>query len=175
MSSLPPNSPSRSMAIGLISIVMMIPALNSSPALNSCVSKQETISLDKAQKLPEIFLHAGPHNILAETAVTEPQRRIGLMHRSTMPDSSGMVFAYENHDKHCFWMKNTRIPLDAAFIADDGVIINIAAMMPMSEKEHCAAKPVRFILEMNQGWFAQRGITPGAKIDGLWQLGARVP
>jgi uncharacterized membrane protein (UPF0127 family) len=64
-------------------------------------------------------------------------------------------------------MKNTLIPLDAAFLADDGTIVNIEAMKPLSEASHCSARPVRYVLEMNQGWFAKRGIKPGAKIGGI--------
>ena len=55
----------------------------------------------------------------------------------------------------CFWMKNTLLPLSVAFIADDGSIVNIDDMKPQTLDSHCSNKPVRFVLEMNQGWFAQ--------------------
>ena len=63
-------------------------------------------------------------------------------------------------------MKNTLLPLTIAFIADDGRIVNLADMQPQSEESHCSAEPVRFALEMNQGWFAKRGIKPGFKLQG---------
>ncbi len=63
-------------------------------------------------------------------------------------------------------MKNTLLPLSAAFIDDSGAVVNIADMKPLSEQSHCSTKPVRFVLEMNQGWFAKRGIAPGASISG---------
>ena len=64
-------------------------------------------------------------------------------------------------------MRNTLIPLTAAFVADDGTIVNLADMKPQSDDSHCSAKPVRFVLEMNQGWFAQRGLRAGARLTGV--------
>ena len=91
---------------------------------------------------------------------------IGLMFRSSMPVNDGMLFAFEQAGVQCFWMKNTLLPLSAAFVADDGRIVNIEDMQPQSEDSHCSAKPVRFVLEMNQGWFARRGIKPGSRLQG---------
>jgi hypothetical protein len=65
------------------------------------------------------------------------------------------------------WMMNTYIPLSVAFLDERGVIINIEDMMPHTRDTHPAAKPARYALEMNQGWFAKRGIKPGARIEGL--------
>jgi uncharacterized membrane protein (UPF0127 family) len=64
-------------------------------------------------------------------------------------------------------MKNTLIPLTAAFVADDGTIVNLADMKPQTTDSHCSAKPVRFVLEMNQGWFAKRGLKAGSKLTGV--------
>jgi uncharacterized membrane protein (UPF0127 family) len=77
-----------------------------------------------------------------------------------------MLFVFEHPSKQCFWMKNTKIPLTAAFVLDDGRIANLADMRPNTTESHCSAKPVRFVLEMNQGWFAKRGIKEGAKVAG---------
>jgi hypothetical protein len=63
-------------------------------------------------------------------------------------------------------MRNTLIPLSAAFLADDGSIVNIADMKPQSDDSHCSEKPVRFVLEMNQGWFAKRQLKAGYKLGG---------
>lgn len=119
-----------------------------------------------AQSLPAIRLNAGMHNIRAEVAQTPPQRQIGLMNRSHMATGDGMLFVFEERAVHCFWMKNTLIPLSIAFLADDGRITDIADMAPQSEASHCPSQPVRYALEMNQGWFAKRGFKPGMKIDG---------
>ena len=121
---------------------------------------------DGPQKLPAIKLNAGIHVISAELATTSEQREIGLMFRPAMGANEGMLFVFDRAGQQCFWMKNTLIPLSAAFIADDGSIVNVEAMKPQTLDGHCSAQPVRFVLEMNDGWFAKRGIKPGAKLRG---------
>jgi uncharacterized protein len=119
------------------------------------------------QSLPKIRLNAGIHNIDAMLAQTPEQREIGLMFRASMPTNEGMLFSFERPAKQCFWMKNTLIPLDAAFVDDSGAIVNIEHMKPQTLDGHCSEKPVRYVLEMNDGWFAKRGIKPGFKLKGL--------
>ena len=121
---------------------------------------------DAAQRLPTTRLTAGFHLITAEVARTADQRAIGLMHRAAMPANDGMLFVFEEPGQQCFWMKNTLLPLSIAFLADDGSIVNIDDMQPQTLDSHCSKKPVRFVLEMNKGWFDKRAITPGAKISG---------
>ena len=116
--------------------------------------------------LPRVNLSAGMHLIQAQVAQTPEQRAIGLMFRREMPTSEGMLFVFEQPAGQCFWMKNTPLPLTAAFIADDGRIVNLADMKPQSTDSHCSAKPVRYVLEMHQGWFARRGIQAGFKLSG---------
>jgi uncharacterized membrane protein (UPF0127 family) len=124
-------------------------------------------SQDKPQtQLPRVALSAGMHLINAQVAATPEQRAIGLMHRREMPTNEGMLFAFEQAGVQCFWMKNTWLPLTAAFVADDGTIVNLADMKPQSLDSHCSAQPVRFVLEMNQGWFAKRGLQAGSKLGG---------
>ena len=118
------------------------------------------------QDLPALTLQAGMYNIRAQVAQTPPQRQVGLMYRKTMPANDGMLFIFESSETHCFWMKNTLLPLSIAFIGDDGSIVNIADMKPLDESAHCPLKPVRFALEMNQGWFAKRGFKAGSRLQG---------
>ncbi|MCX8518468.1 MAG: DUF192 domain-containing protein [Rhodoferax sp.] len=117
-------------------------------------------------QLQRITLSAGIHQIDAQVALTPDQLQTGLMYRTEMPQNEGMVFVFQNPSKQCFWMKNTLLPLTAAFVADDGTIVNLEDMKPQSTASHCSAKPVRFVLEMNQGWFAKKGIKAGAKLAG---------
>jgi uncharacterized protein len=117
-------------------------------------------------QLQRTVLAAGMFQINAQVAQTPEQREIGLMFRATMPASEGMLFIFDEPSKQCFWMKNTLLPLSAAFVADDGVIVNLVDMQPQTTNAHCSAKPVRFVLEMNQGWFAKKGIKAGAKLGG---------
>jgi uncharacterized membrane protein (UPF0127 family) len=124
-------------------------------------------------ELPAVELGAGMHVIRAEVAADMASRMQGLMHRKSMAANAGMVFVFEEDAIHCMWMKNTLIPLSVAFIDRSGTIINIADMQPHSEQSHCATKPARFALEMNRGWFAQKGVRPGAKLRGLDKLSPR--
>lgn len=118
------------------------------------------------QQLQTTTLKVGMHAIRAQLAVTPEQRQIGLMHRREMPANEGMLFVFEEPQPQCFWMRNTLLPLTIAFLADDGTVVNLADMKPLDETSHCSAKPVRYALEMNQGWFAKRGIQAGARIGG---------
>ena len=118
------------------------------------------------QDLPAITLQAGMHNIRAAVAKTPEQRQIGLMFRREMAQHEGMLFIFDEATPQCFWMKNTPLPLTIAFLENDGTVVNLADMQPQALDSHCSAKPVRFVLEMHQGWFAKRGIKPGAKISG---------
>jgi len=124
-------------------------------------------------ELPAVDLTVGMHRIHAEVADSMATRMEGLMHRKAMPRGAGMVFVFDENAVQCMWMKNTLIPLSVAFIDEAGEIINIADMQPQTEETHCAARPVRYALEMNKGWFAQRGIKAGAKFRGLEKLAPR--
>ncbi len=123
---------------------------------------QETPQL----QLPRVQITAGMHLINAQVALTPAQQSTGLMHRKEMPATEGMLFVFELPSKQCFWMKNTLIPLTAAFIKDDGTITNLADMQPQTTEAHCSTQPVRYVLEMNQGWFAKRGLRAGFKLGG---------
>ena len=116
--------------------------------------------------LPRTKLNAGMHVLDVQLAKTAEQRQIGLMWRKDMPQHEGMLFVFEQAAMQCFWMRNTLIPLSAAFVADDGTIVNIADMKPQSDDSHCSEKPVRFVLEMNAGWFAKRQLKAGYKLTG---------
>jgi uncharacterized protein len=117
--------------------------------------------------LPIVKLQAGMHAIRAQVAASPQERATGLMHRSEMPTNEGMLFVFEQPSVQCFWMKNTLLPLSIAFIADDGTVVNLRDMQPGDVTgQHCSAKPVRFALEMNQGWFAKRGVKSGTRLDG---------
>ncbi len=126
-----------------------------------------TASLAQApQALPTTPLSAGVHNIVAQVAQNDEQRQTGLMHRKTMPAHEGMLFVFDAASVQCFWMKNTLLPLDIAFVADDGTIVNIDSMAPQTLASHCSKQPVRYVLEMNEGWFKKRNINAGFKLVG---------
>jgi uncharacterized protein len=120
-----------------------------------------------AQQLPTLQLNAGIHLIQAEIANTFESRMTGLMYRKKLGANDGMLFVFPDVAPHCMWMKNTFVPLSVAFIDERGVILNIADMQPQTQESHCATAPARFALEMNQGWFAAKGIKPGARLSGI--------
>ncbi|MGQ0711746.1 MAG: DUF192 domain-containing protein [Rhodoferax sp.] len=116
--------------------------------------------------LPRTQLTAGMHVIHAQVASTPQQRETGLMYRTNLPTNEGMLFVFEQAGPLCFWMKNTPTALTAAFVADDGTIVNLEDMTPLSTDSHCATKQVRYVLEMGRGWFQKRGIRPGHRLSG---------
>lgn len=126
-----------------------------------------------AQKSRLVDLSIGMYRIQAEVAATESDRQTGLMNRKSMPMQAGMLFVFERSAQYCFWMKNTQLPLSIAFIDEGGRIINIADMQPNTEESHCPSKPIRYALEMNQGWFRNHGAVAGTVVNGILNPAAR--
>ncbi|HEX8989227.1 MAG TPA: DUF192 domain-containing protein [Rhodocyclaceae bacterium] len=120
-----------------------------------------------AQAMPMMELTVGMYRIEAEVAATQDDRMLGLMHRKAMPQQHGMLFVFDANARHCMWMRNTLLPLAVAFLDEQGRIINVEEMQPQTDDNHCAAKPARYALEMNAGWFKQRGFGPGTAIAGV--------
>ncbi len=137
--------------------------------LGATAHAQETPQTD----LQRTTLTAGIHQLDTQVAITPSQHAIGLMYRKEMDQQEGMLFVFPSAGMQCFWMKNTQIPLTAAFLADDGMILNLADMKPQTEDSHCPIKPVRYVLEVNKGWFAKRGIKPGMRLSGAPFSGAK--
>ena len=129
---------------------------------SACAFAQDAPQLDLARTK----LTAGMHLIDAQLAQTPQQRQTGLMFRKSMPQPEGMLFIFDEPGQQCFWMKDTLLPLTAAFIEDDGTIVNTEDMAPETTDSHCSKRPVRFVLEMNRGWFANKGIKAGSKLGG---------
>lgn len=111
-----------------------------------------------------VALQVGGHVFWAEVAATPQQRERGLMGRTRLADDAGMLFVFEHKAPHCFWMKNTPLPLSIAFLADDGTIVNIESMQPHTLATHCARTGVRYALEVRQGRL--HGVRPGMRVSG---------
>ena len=126
----------------------------------------ESVQGQPQPKLPTVQISAGMHLITAEVAQNDTQRATGMMFRKTMGTNEGMIFIFERAGQQCFWMQNTLLPLSIAFVADDGRIVNLDEMKPLTQDGHCSSEPVRYVLEMNQGWFAKRGIKAGTRLSG---------
>lgn len=115
--------------------------------------------------LPRATLKIGNQTITVQVASTYAQRQKGLMHRMHMSENEGMLFVFDQPAVQCFWMRNTPLPLTAAFIQADGKIVNLADMQPFDEASHCAVTPVLYVLEMNQGWFQRNQIAKKTRVS----------
>jgi uncharacterized membrane protein (UPF0127 family) len=112
-------------------------------------------------------LTIGNQTIQAEIVATPADRQQGLMFRESMPANHGMLFVFDDVASHCFWMKNTPLPLTIGFIDAAGKLINTLDMAPFDESSHCPTKPAKYALEMNKGWFAKHNVKIGAVVKGL--------
>ena len=100
-----------------------------------------------------------------EVADRPETRQAGLMFRRSLPEDEGMLFVFEEPQELDFWMRNTYLPLDIAFVSQSGVILNIEAMAPLDDGPRYRSRgPARYAIEANQGWFAKRGIKPGGRV-----------
>lgn len=114
-----------------------------------------------------IALSIGIHRIEAEVAASPRMLATGLMNRRSLPAHRGMLFLFPKPERQCMWMRSTLIPLSVAFMDAEGRILNIEDMQPRSETQHCSSGPAVYALELNQGWFKQRGIERGSVVTGL--------
>lgn len=133
------------------------------------LSAQERLRAPQPQ-LPVLELTVQKHKIQAELATTPTTRQRGLMYRSTLGASQGMLFVFAQPARQCFWMKNTKLALDAAFIATDGRIVDIVPLQPLDETAHCSTKAVGYVLEVRRGWFNKRRIKEGDRVQRLPSL-----
>ena len=93
------------------------------------------------------------------------------MNRFSLQPDHGMLFVFERPEPLGFWMKNTYIPLSIAFIDASGRILNIEDMAPQTETHALVARDPRlYALEMRKGWFVERGIRPGDRVEGVANL-----
>ena len=121
----------------------------------------------KPQSLPISKIQVGAYPVSAEVAQTPDQRALGLMFRFSLPADHGMLFVFPEPQPLGFWMRNTYIPLSIAYIDADGRIVNVADMAPRDESSHPSNGLALYALEMRKGWFAEKGLGPGARVTGL--------
>lgn len=114
--------------------------------------------------LPVIKINGVPLNV---EIVQDPEaRQKGLMNRDSLPEKQGMLFVFEAPQMLSFWMRNTFIPLDIAFIDENRRIVDIQHMEPLDEtKQYISPRPALYALEVNAGWFAKHAIKPGDEVE----------
>ncbi len=118
-----------------------------------------------AVEFGSINLVVGDIAITVEYADTFSRRAQGLMYRDTLCQQCGMFFKFDQEKYAAMWMKNTSIPLDVAYIDKQGRITDILALKPHDLTARGASRPVRYALEMNQGWFAKHGVAVGDTVQ----------
>ena len=102
-----------------------------------------------------------------EVADTDAERQAGLMGRTVLPEDAGMLFVFEGEQTLSFWMKDTLIPLSIAYIDAEGRIVDIQDMQPLDDvsPHYVSAEPARYALEVNQGFFEERGVMVGDTLE----------
>ena len=116
-------------------------------------------------KLPTVKLWLGAHEVVAEVARTPMEHQVGMMWRTNMAEMEGMIFIFDEPDRRSFWMRNTLVPLDIAYLASDGALLEVHAGQPRNEAPlPSESDRVQFVLEMRQGWFLQHNVKPGMVI-----------
>ncbi len=103
----------------------------------------------------------GTDTVNAEVADSPDEHQQGLMFRETLDAGSGMLFVFEDELTRLFYMRNTHIPLDIAFLDQAQVIVDIQQMEPLTENLHTSARPAMYALEVPQGWFSGQEIQAG--------------
>ena len=107
----------------------------------------------------------GSDTVRAEVANTSETRSRGLMYRDEVPEGTGMLFVFDREAERSFWMQNTFVALDVAFIDRNFRIVDIQQMEPETTEIHDGARPAMFALEVRQGWFAEKGIEVGDRCE----------
>lgn len=105
----------------------------------------------------------GADTVVVEVAGTPEQRAEGLMYRQEVPDGTGMLFVFEDNQIRSFWMQNTYVALDIAFLDASFAVVDIQQMEPLTTDPHQSAATAMFALEVRKGWFAEKGIAVGAR------------
>ena len=150
----------------VVALPLAAASLTLAPA-QSADAQQIPAGAKQPEEFPRANLTVGMFVIDAAVAANDPDRRQGLMYRSRLAPDEGMLFVYDESAAHCFWMKNTLIPLSIAFIRADGTITDIDEMDPETTSKHCAQNEGVYALEMSKRWFESKGIRPGVVIQGL--------
>ena len=117
------------------------------------------------QELPRRTVTIEGHEVDCEVADTDPSRMQGLMHRQDLPQNTGMLFVFPWSEQQSFWMRDPHIPVDVAFAAARGRILNIETGTPLSEQKILSQGPAMYVLEVPKGWFSFRGLGAGSYIE----------
>ncbi|MBB5500523.1 DUF192 domain-containing protein [Paraburkholderia sp. MM5384-R2] len=156
-----------SMARFAIAVALPLAALSFVVTTAPAQAQQMPPGARQPGEFPRVKLTAGMFVIDAAVAANDADREQGLMYRTKLAPNEGMLFVFNENAGHCFWMKNTLIPLSIAFMRADGTITDIDEMQAETTNNHCPTHNGVFALEMPKGWFSAKGVKPGMQIQGL--------
>lgn len=115
----------------------------------------------------------GADTVVAEVAATADERAQGLMYRDEVPDGTGMLFVFQDSQPRSFWMANTYVALDIAYMDPSYRIVDVIAMEPEVTDSYPSDAPAMFALEVRQGWFGEQGIGVGAQANIVFGIQGR--
>ncbi len=153
--------------LALLATVGTVLAAATVPAVAQPLAPEMPANFKKKGEFPQASLSVNSIKISAEVAATQPDREQGLMFRSALGKNEGMLFVFDEIAYHCFWMKNTEVPLSIAYMTDNGTITDVQEMAAETETNHCPSQSGKYAIEMAKGWFAANGIKPGMQMQGL--------
>jgi uncharacterized membrane protein (UPF0127 family) len=132
---------------------------NASPASASNTPAYPPLPTHAQDRLQTIKLWIGPEQMDTELALNGIQQQTGMMFRTNIAENEGMLFVFHQPHQAAFWMKNTQVPLSAAYIDPEGVILEIHNLQPHDTNSVTAATDrVQYVLETAQGWFERHHI-----------------
>ncbi|MDQ3923290.1 MAG: DUF192 domain-containing protein [Actinomycetota bacterium] len=145
---------------------VVLPALFCGLVLVGCSgeetsSEAETSSPDESTTVAIDASGGQRVEVEVEIADDYAERQRGLMERTELAENAGMLFVFDREQQLSFWMRNTLIPLSIAYIDAEERIIDIQNMQPLDETGHPSAEPAMYALEVNQGFFDERGVRVG--------------
>lgn len=136
-------------------------------------SQAETSDLGPLPPAGYAWVIFGTDTVVAEVAATADERAQGLMYREEVPDGTGMLFVFQDSQPRSFWMANTYVPLDIAYMDPSYRVVDIVAMEPLVTESYPSDAPAMFALEVRQGWFAAQGIGVGARANIVFGIQGR--
>jgi uncharacterized protein len=132
---------------------------------NQAKPKEAKLPGEAQPRLQTMKLWLGTEEINAELALNDQQRQLGMMFRSSMEENEGMLFVFPFPHQTGFWMKNTSVPLSAAYIDPAGVILEIHNLEPHNTNNvPSISENIQYVLEVPQGWFQRHNVNTGALV-----------
>jgi len=160
----------RASIIALFLVVLLLAGCGSSGTGATASPRAESTGGASGSELRTVTIDSsrgGEVEVRVEIADDLPEQTRGLMERTALAEDRGMLFVYSDEEVRSFWMKNTLIPLSIAYMDSEGRIVDIQDMKPLDDDppNYVSAKPARYALEVNRGFFEEHGVEVGDTAD----------